>query len=87
MASWLRGRHVSDFAPQRGIMTKRVLALLLWLWPLLGCSSPLITREKGALADGAIGAGTGAIVDSRLGRPGAGAPPLRGRADDFTSTS
>jgi|GEM_PF-1539631 len=38
-----------------------------------GCSAPLTTREKGALAGGAIGAGTGAIVGSQVGHTGAGA--------------
>lgn len=38
-----------------------------------GCSAPLTTREKGALTGGAIGAGTGVIIGSQVGRPGAGA--------------
>jgi len=39
-----------------------------------GCSgAPLTTREKGTLLGGAIGAGGGAIVDSTVGAPGAGA--------------
>lgn len=40
---------------------------------LVGCSSPLTTREKGALAGGAIGAGTGALIGSQVGHPGTGA--------------
>jgi hypothetical protein len=39
----------------------------------VGCSTPLTTREKGALAGGAIGAGTGAIIGSQTGHTGAGA--------------
>jgi uncharacterized membrane protein YebE (DUF533 family) len=39
-----------------------------------GCSGqPLSTREKGTLAGGALGAGTGAIIGSAVGAPGAGA--------------
>ena len=38
------------------------------------CSGePLSTREKGTLAGGALGAGTGAIIGSAVGAPGAGA--------------
>jgi uncharacterized protein YcfJ len=41
---------------------------------LSGCSGqPLTTREKGTLAGGALGAGTGAIIGSAVGAPGAGA--------------
>src|SRR5260370_25397228 len=41
---------------------------------LAGCSGqPLSTREKGTLAGGALGAGTGAIVGSAVGSPGTGA--------------
>jgi len=39
-----------------------------------GCyGQPLSTREKGTLAGGILGAGTGAIVGSAVGHPGAGA--------------
>ena len=34
---------------------------------------PLSTREKGTLAGGALGAGTGAIIGAAVGHPGAGA--------------
>lgn len=40
---------------------------------LVGCSQPLSTREKGALAGGGLGAATGAIIGSAVGNPGAGA--------------
>src|SRR3989442_15571354 len=46
-----------------------VLALLM-----AGCSGqPLNEREKGALAGGVLGAGTGAIIGSAVGNPAAGA--------------
>lgn len=38
-----------------------------------GCSTPLTTREKGALAGGAIGAGAGAAIGSTSGNTGTGA--------------
>jgi len=38
-----------------------------------GCSQPLTTREKGALAGGGLGAATGAIIGAATGSPGAGA--------------
>jgi len=50
----------------------RLAALGLAL-ALGACSTPLTTREKGALAGGAIGAGAGAIVGSQVGHPGTGA--------------
>jgi osmotically inducible lipoprotein OsmB len=34
---------------------------------------PLTTREKGTLLGGAAGAGTGALIGSAVGHPGAGA--------------
>lgn len=49
-----------------------VLALVALL--ASGCSGqPLTTREKGILGGGALGAGTGAIIGSAVGHPGAGA--------------
>lgn len=51
-------------------------ATVLWaiVMTMTACSGqPLSTREKGTLAGGAIGAGTGAIVGSAVGAPGAGA--------------
>jgi hypothetical protein len=48
-----------------------VMPLILML---AGCSGqPLSTREKGTLAGGVLGAGTGAIVGSAVGAPGSGA--------------
>lgn len=38
-----------------------------------GCSTPLSTREKGAIAGGAIGAGAGAAIGSASGNAGTGA--------------
>lgn len=52
------------------------IATVLWVvaMTLTGCSgAPLSTREKGTLAGGAIGAGSGAIIGSAVGAPGAGA--------------
>jgi uncharacterized protein YcfJ len=41
---------------------------------LSGCyGQPLSTREKGTFAGGILGAGTGAIIGSAVGHPGAGA--------------
>ncbi len=54
-------------------MTLRVVVALGAALLVAGCSSPLTTREKGALAGGAIGAGTGAIVGSQVGHAGTGA--------------
>jgi osmotically inducible lipoprotein OsmB len=46
----------------------------LMLAGVAGCSgAPLTTREKGTLAGGAIGAGSGALVGAAVGAPGAGA--------------
>ena len=45
-------------------------ALLL----ISGCyGQPLSTREKGTLAGGVLGGGTGAIIGAAVGHPGAGA--------------
>ena len=38
-----------------------------------GCSTPLSTREKGALVGGAVGAGAGAAIGSASGNAGTGA--------------
>ncbi len=55
---------------RNSIITAVLCAVLL----LAGCAgAPLTTREKGTLAGGAIGAGTGALVGSAAGAPGAGA--------------
>jgi Glycine zipper len=58
------------------ILGSLAIAIVLWtvVMAMSGCSgTPLSTREKGTLAGGAIGAGTGAIVGSAVGAPGAGA--------------
>ena len=47
-----------------------LVALLL----ISGCyGQPLSTREKGTLAGGVLGGGTGAIIGAAVGHPGAGA--------------
>jgi hypothetical protein len=54
-------------------MGPRSLALVALLVATSGCSAPLTTREKGALAGGAIGAGAGAAIGSTSGHTGTGA--------------
>jgi hypothetical protein len=56
-------------------MRKAIIAATLGAAMLLaGCSgAPLTTREKGTLFGGAVGAGSGAIIGSAVGAPGAGA--------------
>jgi hypothetical protein len=49
-----------------------LLLLVLGLF-VTSCSTPLSTREKGALAGGAIGAGAGAAIGSTSGNAGTGA--------------
>jgi hypothetical protein len=51
---------------------RTVIALAVAI-ALAGCSTPLTTREKGALAGGAIGAGAGAAIGSASGNAGTGA--------------
>jgi hypothetical protein len=50
-----------------------VLLLVVIALVVAGCSTPLSTREKGALAGGAIGAGAGAAIGSASGNTGTGA--------------
>lgn len=51
-----------------------ILFSILMTLAVVGCSGePLSTREKGTLLGGAAGAGTGALVGSAVGHPGAGA--------------
>jgi hypothetical protein len=52
------------------VRTPMILALAIIV---AGCSTPLTTREKGALAGGAIGAGAGAAIGSTTGHAGTGA--------------
>jgi uncharacterized protein YcfJ len=57
--------------PIRNAFISTALAAALLL---AGCSGqPLSTREKGTIAGGAIGLGTGALVGAAVGAPGAGA--------------
>jgi hypothetical protein len=60
--------------PMRHIWTHKSVFALAALILISGCyGQPLSTREKGTLAGGVLGAGTGAIVGSAVGAPGAGA--------------
>jgi hypothetical protein len=54
-------------------MDRRFLTVVALLVAASGCSAPLTTREKGALAGGAIGAGAGAAIGSTSGHAGTGA--------------
>ena len=61
---------------QKGTPGGRLHPMLLLLMVALfvtSCSTPLSTREKGALAGGAIGAGAGAAIGSTSGNAGTGA--------------
>lgn len=51
----------------------RIIGVLVLVMFVASCSTPLSTRERGALAGGAIGAGTGALIGSTTGHAGAGA--------------
>lgn len=54
----------------------KIALLALVALPLLlsACAGqPLSTREKGTLAGGVLGAGSGAIIGAAVGHPGAGA--------------
>jgi hypothetical protein len=62
--------HALEGSEMAGPRTALSLALAV---TALGCSAPLTTREKGALAGGAIGAGTGAVIGSQVGHTGGGA--------------
>ncbi|HSR57862.1 MAG TPA: glycine zipper domain-containing protein, partial [Candidatus Binataceae bacterium] len=57
----------------RKVLTK--LALMAAATVLLAACSgqPLSTREKGTIFGGVLGAGSGAIIGSAVGAPGAGA--------------
>ncbi len=68
--------HILPRTDWRVMACSLAIATMLWIvaMTLTGCSgTPLSTREKGTIAGGAIGAGTGAIVGSAVGAPGAGA--------------
>jgi hypothetical protein len=53
--------------------TFRAIIALGVLIGIAGCSTPLTTREKGAVVGGAVGAGAGAAIGSASGHTGAGA--------------
>lgn len=64
----MHGRRIEKaMTPNRTMM---VLGLAILV---ASCSTPLTTREKGALAGGAIGAGAGAAIGSTTGHAGTGA--------------
>ncbi len=68
--------HIFPRTDWRLMACSLAIATMLWIvaMTLTGCSgTPLSTREKGTLAGGAIGAGSGAIIGSAVGAPGAGA--------------
>lgn len=51
----------------------RIVIALSVVVALTACATPLTTREKGAVAGGAIGAGAGAAIGSTSGNAGTGA--------------
>jgi osmotically inducible lipoprotein OsmB len=53
--------------------TAVAVGVLTFALAVQGCSQPLGTREKGALAGVGLGAATGAIIGAAVGNPGAGA--------------
>ena len=53
--------------------TLRLAALVMAAASAGGCAAPLTSREKGALAGGALGAGSGAIIGSTRGDAAEGA--------------
>ena len=50
--------------------TCRLMVLAFITFFLSACAQPMSSAAKGTLAGGAIGAGTGAIVGSVIGKPG-----------------
>ena len=62
-----------DRSVEVGMPPKRILMVLVLAILVASCSTPLTTREKSALAGGAIGAGAGAVIGSTTGHPGTGA--------------
>jgi len=58
---------------EKGRIPDRILTVLGLAILIAGCSAPLTTREKGALAGGAVGAGAGAAIGSTTGHTGTGA--------------
>jgi osmotically inducible lipoprotein OsmB len=51
----------------------RFALLVIIAAAIAGCSTPLTTREKGAIAGGAVGAGAGAAIGSASGNAATGA--------------
>lgn len=70
----LNPESVIEFRLEEENVMRRVqiLAMILVL-PLAACSTPLTTREKGAVTGVAVGAGTGAIIGSATGHTAQGA--------------
>ncbi|HUY19373.1 MAG TPA: glycine zipper domain-containing protein [Candidatus Binataceae bacterium] len=55
-------------------LLRTILFIAIAATLLSACAGqPLSTREKGTLAGGVLGAGTGAIIGAAVGSPGAGA--------------
>lgn len=52
---------------------KQLICVLSLAALIGGCATPLSTREKGALAGGALGAGAGAIIGNQFDHQGKGA--------------
>jgi outer membrane lipoprotein SlyB len=57
----------------RKIIAKLGMILIATLFVAACAGRPLSTREKGTLFGGVMGAGSGAIIGSAVGAPGAGA--------------
>jgi osmotically inducible lipoprotein OsmB len=76
MLSKTENGHSTAIASMIRSLGSILVVITLWVMivALAGCSGePLSTREEGTLGGGAIGAGTGAIIGSAVGAPGAGA--------------
>jgi hypothetical protein len=63
----------SAFVEDRAMIRLRLVIAISLAVALAACATPLTTREKGALAGGAIGAGAGAAIGSTTGHTGTGA--------------
>jgi hypothetical protein len=72
---WREGRGMlkPSYKLQRGVGLT-VPLVLGSAFALAGCTGqPLSTRERGTLGGGVLGVGSGAIMGSAVGHPGAGA--------------
>jgi hypothetical protein len=70
------GTAIADFRFHGGNSMKPFKTLFLALFfagGLIGCSSPMTTRESGAVVGAVSGAAVGGVVGSAVGHPGAGA--------------